>query len=180
MTIDSSRRALACPRAGFPIRIPPACRGCTPLAGAFRRVPRPSSARHAKAFPVCLSSFSYSPLVTETSVFARFLLPYVVVNVPWLSFPHQFCPACPPGPSENARFSPRPVRQSLLNKTARTFLPSRVPLPTYYVCFSSLCGSRALGYPCYQAFSLLPVAVFFRALRQSYPRLARLSSMAAP
>lgn len=131
----SSRRALACPRAGFPIRIPPACRGCTPLAGAFRRVPRPSSARHAKAFPVCLSSFSISPLVTETSVFARFLLPYVVVNVPWslvlTSSPglpageaRQTC-ACPSSPLDNPIEQNGPTSCRAANLT-------RLPLCQYY------------------------------------------------
>ena len=38
---------------GFPIRIPPGSYGCTRLAGAFRSVPRPSSALDAKASTEC-------------------------------------------------------------------------------------------------------------------------------
>jgi hypothetical protein len=47
------RDAQVLPRAGFPIRTPPAACGCTHLAGAFRRVPRPSSARDPKASTRC-------------------------------------------------------------------------------------------------------------------------------
>jgi hypothetical protein len=69
-------------------------------------------------------------------VFARFLLPYLVVNVPWsllLTSP----PVVLRGSQRKKVFSPCPARQPLLNKTARTFLPSRVPLA------SSLCRSYA-------------------------------------
>ena len=51
-------RPQACPCAGFPIRISPAYSGCTRLPGAFRSVPRPSSARDAQAFPIRPGSFS--------------------------------------------------------------------------------------------------------------------------
>lgn len=50
------------PLPGFPIRISPTARGCTRLVGAFRSVPRPSSALDAKASPVC----SYSLFIRDT------------------------------------------------------------------------------------------------------------------
>ena len=54
----SLSRSQACPCAGFPIRISPDISGCTRLPGAFRSVPRPSSARDAQAFPIRPGSFS--------------------------------------------------------------------------------------------------------------------------
>lgn len=53
---------------GFPIRTSPTARGCTHLVGAFRSVPRPSSALGTKASPVCpYSLFHFSRSVIRRS-----------------------------------------------------------------------------------------------------------------
>jgi hypothetical protein len=59
------------PGTGFPIRTPPVARGCTRLTGAFRSVPRPSSALDAKASPVCPYSLLL-PRDTERTVLSPF------------------------------------------------------------------------------------------------------------
>jgi hypothetical protein len=69
-------------------------------------------------------------------VFARFLLRYVVVNVPWslvLTSP----PACPPGRSDKRSLVHPPRSTTPTQQNGPTFLPSRVPLA------SSLCRSYA-------------------------------------
>ena len=62
----------ASPLLGFPIRTSPAVCGCTRLTGAFRSVPRPSSARRAQASPVCSYSL-LEPCDTE-----KLILSFVV------------------------------------------------------------------------------------------------------
>jgi hypothetical protein len=56
---------------GFPIRTSPTVNGCTRLVGAFRSVPRPSSALDAKASPVC--PYSLSLMIRRTRYSRRVL-----------------------------------------------------------------------------------------------------------
>ena len=51
---------------GFPIRTSPAASGCTRLTGAFRSVPRPSSALDAKASPMCPYSLFSASVIRRT------------------------------------------------------------------------------------------------------------------
>ena len=62
----------ASPLLGFPIRTSPAACGCTRLTGAFRSVPRPSSARRAQASPVC-SYLLPEPCDTEKLILSLLL-----------------------------------------------------------------------------------------------------------
>ena len=74
------------PPRGFPHSDTSGCFGCTPLTGAFRSVPRPSSALVAQSSPLRPGSFStFSNHVTRElaslALPSRFF-PYAFVNVP--------------------------------------------------------------------------------------------------
>ena len=79
----SSGRPQACPCAGFPIRIPPDTSGCTRLPGAFRSVPRPSSARDAQASPIRPGSFSSTCVAKISSLYLALLSSSVVFVCTW-------------------------------------------------------------------------------------------------
>ncbi len=64
-----SQDAAGLTTAGFPIRIPPTTCGCTRLVGAFRSVPRPSSALDTQASPVC--PYSLPSHDTENPILSR-------------------------------------------------------------------------------------------------------------
>src|SRR5690606_11444540 len=66
--------------AGFPHSDISGCYGCTRLTGAFRSVPRPSSAQDAKASTVC--PYSLKPCDTEKLMLSRYFAMRLVSCVP--------------------------------------------------------------------------------------------------
>ena len=84
-TYEFSALRVTMPPRGFPHSDTSGCFGCTPLTGAFRSVPRPSSALVAQSSPLRPGSFSniLEPRLRELASLAlpsRFF-PYAVVNV---------------------------------------------------------------------------------------------------